>query len=166
MKWIGILIVFSCCTAAGFSYSGSIVEKRRNCSLMIQYWKSFRQLLQTSRSSPLSLAMQLGESSAYSQFQFAADLKQAAVFKRSFKDALTYLFDREKCDYLFLAQFLSPLGETMGCFSLETEIQVLDTVLLRLEQELSFWAEKEERQAGLSRRLGLLCGILLVVVLL
>lgn len=166
MKWLGVLMVFSCCTAAGFFYAESIAEKRRICVEMISYWKSFRQLLQTSRENPLILIDRLAESSAYSDFCFAMEMKRFAVWEHSFSDTMAHLFEQEKGDYLFLRHCLSPLEKTLGCAPLETEIQVLDTVLLRLEQERSYWSEKEDRQAGLSRRLGLLCGTLLVVVLL
>lgn len=166
MKWLGALMVFSCCTAAGFSYAGSIAEKRRICAEMISYWKSFRQLLQTSRENPLVLIERLGESNAYSDFGFAMEMKRFAVWDHSFSDTMAHLFEQTTGDYLFLRHCLSPLEETLGCVPLETELQVLDTVLLRLEQERSYWAGKEDRQAGLSRRLGLLCGTLLMVVLL
>ena len=60
---------------------------------------------------------------------------------------------------------LQPLTEALGRTPMQTEEQVLHSVLAAVRQEEKYWAERETRQGTLSRRLGILGGIVLVVLL-
>ena len=60
---------------------------------------------------------------------------------------------------------IQPLAGILGSTPMETERQALLGVLAAVRQEEKYWAERETRQGTLSRRLGILGGIVLVVLL-
>lgn len=60
---------------------------------------------------------------------------------------------------------IQPLAGILGSTPMETERQVLLGVLAAVRQEEKYWAEQESRQGTLYRRLGVLGGLALVVLL-
>lgn len=60
---------------------------------------------------------------------------------------------------------IQPLAGILGSTPMETERQALLGVLAAVRQEEKYWAEQESRQGTLYRRLGVLGGLALVVLL-
>ncbi len=113
---------------------------------------------------PGKVAATLGLRTAYTGFSFAQELggrRQSGAFSdilRSVIQSSAELTDSMK-------KTLLPLTEALGRTPMQTEEQVLHSVLATVRQEEKYWAERETRQGTLSRRLGILGGIVLVVLL-
>lgn len=165
-KLLGSVLILTSSTMLGFRHAAEITERRAAAESMIRYWKSFRQLLQTTHRSAAAIAVQLGRSVGFRAFPFATMLYLSAQREAPFELILQQAM--RDCTELSpeLKNTLLPIGESLGKSSLETQLQVIDTALLMMKQELDLCLEQEKREGMLFRRLGILGGIALVVLLL
>ena len=163
-KLLGSGLILCSCTAIGFSYAGTIRRSRETAQLLYRYWSDFLQQMTLSAEPPGKIAATLGHRTAYTGFSFAQELggrRQSGAFSdilRSVIQSSAELTDSMK-------KTLQPLTEALGRTPMQTEEQVLHSVLAAVRQEEKYWAERETRQGTLSRRLGILGGIVLVVLL-
>lgn len=122
-------------------------------------------MLKQSRGTPQELLQSLGKSLEFSRFPFAKEMTMQAALCSDFSVILSHalllpeLTDRTR-------ESLLPLGEFIGRNELANQIRLLENTIAALGQEKEYWAEREQKRGGLLRRLGILCGILLVVLLL
>lgn len=165
-KILGSVLILTSSTMLGFRHAAEITEQRATAETMIRYWKSFRQLLQTTHCSAAGIAVQLGRSIGFREFPFAMKLCCNSQKEAPFELILQQTM--RDCAELSpeLKNTLLPIGESLGKASLETQLQVIDAALLMMQQELDLRLEQEKREGMLFRRLGILGGIALVVLLL
>ena len=108
------------------------------------------------------IAAALAERSAYREWTFAQQL--ASQPEADFGMALIDIMQNTALPEAF-QKAMMPLAEVLGSTTMEVEKQALIGALMALRQEEKYWTEQENRQGTLFRRLGMLGGLALVVLL-
>ena len=160
VKITGLIIVFGACAVTGTDFSGRLRRNRRQAALMGQYWGDFLRQMELTAAPPGSIARTLAERSGFREFPFARCL---AGCRGDFEGALKAAQESDLTPAMQKA--IQPLAGILGSTPMETERQALLGVLAAVRQEEKYWAEQETRQGTLYRRLGVLGGLALVVLL-
>lgn len=161
VKLIGLIIIFGTCVATGTITSGKLYRNHRQSVLMGQFWGDFLREMDLSAASPKEIIKTLADRSMYREFPFAQSLAASReTFCVSLKKALI-----ENDLPQTMQKIIQPLADTLGSVPMEAERQMLLSVLTALRQEEKYWAEQKTHQGVLYRRLGILGGLALVVLL-
>ena len=112
--------------------------------------------------SEAQIAAALAERSVYREWTFAQQL--ASQPEADFGMALIDIMQNTALPEAF-QKAMMPLTEVLGSTTMEVEKQALIGALMALRQEEKYWTEQENRQGLLFRRLGMLGGLALVVLL-
>ena len=160
VKITGLIIVFGACAVTGTDFSGRLRRNRRQAALMGQYWGDFLRQMELTAAPPGSIARTLAERSGFREFPFARCL---AGCRGDFEGALKAAQESDLTPAMQKA--IQPLAGILGSTPMETERQALLGVLAAVRQEEKYWAKQETRQGTLYRRLGVLGGLALVVLL-
>lgn len=161
VKITGLIIVFGACMVTGTDFSGRLRRNRRQAALMGQYWGDFLRQMELTAAPPGSIARTLAERSGFREFPFARCL---AGCRGDFEGALKAAAQESDLTQA-MRKAIQPLAGILGSTPMETERQALLGVLAAVRQEEKYWAEQESRQGTLYRRLGVLGGLALVVLL-
>lgn len=161
VKITGLIIVFGACAVTGTDFSGRLRRNRRQAALMGQYWRDFLRQMELTAAPPGSIARTLAERSGFREFPFARCL---AGCRGDFESALKAAVQESDLTQA-MRKAIQPLAGILGSTPMETERQALLGVLAAVRQEEKYWAEQESRQGTLYRRLGVLGGLALVVLL-
>lgn len=162
VKLLGSVLIFGGCTMAGFTLAGRLRTRRQLAALLGRYWGDFLRQMELTVQPPVEIAAELAERSTYRELAFAQELAT-----RPGRDFGTVLINTMQKTALpeALQKIMMPLAEVLGRTPMETEKQALIGVLTALRQEEKYWTEQENRQGMLFRRLGVLGGLALVVLL-
>ena len=142
-KLLGSVLVLGGCTMMGFTLAGRLRTRRQLAALLGRYWGDFQR-------------------SAYREWTFAQQL--ASQPEADFGMALIDIMQNTALPEAF-QKAMMPLAEVLGSTTMEVEKQALIGALMALRQEEKYWTEQENRQGTLFRRLGMLGGLALVVLL-
>lgn len=165
-KALGSVLVLGCSIAVGFGYAQSLMQKRDCLKLMIRYWRAFAMILESSGDEPSQIAAELGRSLEFLHFPFAVELRSQAISRPDFGAVLCCVVEDLPDLSSTVKEILLPLGEVIGRSSMENQIRVLQNAVSSLQREQEFWEETTQKRGGLARRLGILGGVLLVIILL
>lgn len=162
VKLLGSVLILGGCTMVGFTLAGRLHIRRQMAVLLGRYWGDFLRQMELTVRPPAQIATELAERSAYRELTFAQEL--VAQPEEDFGMALINTMQKTALPEAF-QKAMMPLAEVLGCTPMETEKQALIGVLTALRQEEKYWTEQENRQGMLFRRLGMLGGLALVVLL-
>lgn len=164
-KAVGALLIFGSSASAGFVYSASFRKKRLNAENMARYWRAFSQYLAAGTDTPAQIARMLAKCAEFQRFEFADALFHAAAKQPDFLMAIPAA--ERDCELTpALSISLEPLRQSIGRQELAFQQRVIGESLLGISREASYWQEKEKKQGLLVRRVGILGGVALVVILL
>ena len=162
LKLLGAVLVMGGSVGTGFVLSSRLRARRQMAAALVQYWGDFLRQMELTAQPPAAVATALAESAVYREMPFAQALasQRENDFCRGLRRVLA------ETDLTETAQkAMQPLTEALGRLPMEAEKQVLLGVLAALRQEEKYRAEQEARQGTLCRRLGVLGGLALVVLL-
>ena len=162
VKLLGSMLILGGCTMMGFTLAGRLRTRRQTAALLGRYWGDFLRQMELTAQPPARIAAALAEQSAYRELIFAQELVVRP--EEDFGMALIDTMQRTTLPEAF-QKVMMPLTEVLGYTPMETEKQALIAVLTALRQEEKYWTEQENRQGMLFRRLGMLGGLALVVLL-
>ena len=162
VRLLGSVMVLSGCTAMGCIQAGKLRRRHQLAVLLGRYWGDYLRRMELTAQPPAMIAAALAEYSMYREVAFAQALAKATEgdFGVTLMKAMRELELPEP-----LQKTMLPLAESLGLTPMETERQVLLGVLAALRQEEKYWAEQENHQGVLFRRLGVLGGLALVILL-
>lgn len=146
----------------GFTLAGRLRTRRQLAALLGRYWGDFLRQMELTSQPPAQSAAALAERSAYREWTFAQQL--ASQPEADFGMALIDIMQNTALPEAF-QKAMKPLTEVLGSTTMEVEKQALIGALMALRQEEKYWTEQENRQGLLFRRLGMLGGLALVVLL-
>ena len=127
----------------GFTLAGRLRTRRQLAALLGRYWGDFLRQMELTSQPPAQIAAALAERSVYREWTFAQQLASQPE-----------------------ADFGMALIDIMQNTALPEAFQkALIGALMALRQEEKYWTEQENRQGTLFRRLGMLGGLALVVLL-
>ena len=159
-KALGLLLVFSGCLLAGWGRALALAREVKKAALWRDLLRQFQVCLETTRAAPGEIIRMLAKETAFTEDEgvraMAAAFRQSGSFAGAVRAALG---DQSRPGAV--ERTLLSLGDVVGVKPLEEQLAALSGAGLLLEQE---W-ERSRRYGGLSRRLGLLLGLLAVVVL-
>lgn len=163
-KALGLLLVFSCGLVAGWGRALALEREARRAALWRDFLRQFQICLETTRSAPGEIVRMLAKETAFTDSEevqaMAAAFRQSGSFAGAVRAALAKRSRRGAVE-----QTLLSLGDAVGVKPLEEQLSALEGARLLLEQEWERAKEQSRRYGGLSRRLGLLLGLLAVVIL-
>lgn len=162
VKLLGTVLVLSGCTATGCILAGRLSRRRQLAALLECYWGDYLRRMELTAQPPALIAKALAGHTAYRRVPFVQAL--AAQPEGDFGKILLEVMQKQELPES-LQKAMLPLAETLGHTPMDTEKQVLLGVLAALRREEKYWAEQENRQGALFRRLGVLGGLALVVLL-
>lgn len=161
-KLLGSVLVLGGCTMMGFTLAGRLRTRRQLAALLGRYWGDFLRQMELTTQPPAQIAAALAKRSAYREWIFAQQL--ASQPEADFGMALIDIMQNTALPEAF-QKAMMPLAEVLGSTTMEVEKQALIGALMALRQEEKYWTEQENRQGTLFRRLGMLGGLALVVLL-
>lgn len=161
-KLLGSVLVLGGCTMMGFTLAGRLRTRRQLAALLGRYWGDFLRQMELTSQPPAQIAAALAERSVYREWTFAQQL--ASQPEADFGMALIDIMQNTALPEAF-QKAMMPLTEVLGSTTMEVEKQALIGALMALRQEEKYWTEQENRQGFLFRRLGMLGGLALVVLL-
>ena len=162
VKLLGDVVVMGGSAGTGFALSARLRSKRQMAAALGRYWGDFLRQMELTALPPAMIAERLAQSASYREMPFAQRLamQQESDFCRRLRSVLA------ETDLTETAQkAMQPLTEALGHWPMEAEKQTILGVLAALRQEEKYRAEQEARQGALCRRLGVLGGLALVVLL-
>ncbi len=163
-KALGLLLVFSGCLLAGWGRALALEREVKKAALWRDLLRQFQVCLETTRAAPGEIIRMLAKETAFTEDErvraMAAAFRQSGSFAGAVRAALG---DQSRPGAV--ERTLLSLGDVVGVKPLEEQLAALSGAGLLLEQEWERARERSRRYGGLSRRLGLLLGLLAVVVL-
>lgn len=163
-KALGLVLVFSCGLLAGWGRAFALEREARRAGLWRDFLRRFQVCLETTRSSPGEIVSMIAKETAFTAEEavqaMAASFRQSGSFAQAVRAALEGRGRPGAVEGILLS-----LGDTVGVTTLEEQLSALEGAQLLLEREWELAKERSRRYGGLSRRLGLLLGLLAVVVL-
>lgn len=123
-------------------------------------------LLRHGRGEPAEILTVLGKGTEFVRLPFAQSMAAHAARQRDFARILHGTLEEQTSLSAGTREALEPLAGAIGRSDLENQLRVLEGTLLLLKREKQVCEDKAKRRGGLSRRLGVLGGLLAVVILL
>lgn len=163
-KLIGLALVFSCGPFLGWGRAAKLEGEVRRIGLWRDFLRQFAVCLETTRAAPGQIVRMIAKGSAFTDNEamqaMSASFSESGSFARAVSRALE---GRGKPGAV--EEILLTLGEAVGVKPLEEQLSALKSAELLLEREWERAREQSRRYGGLSRRLGVLLGLLAVVIL-
>lgn len=165
LRYLGLLLLFSSAVMTGF-YAAAVVEERvAMLERQLLFWRQFAQQLTALRSTPGQIVALLATGQEFAADPFFGRLVRAFKQSDSFAQALQGSINATPAVRDGpLRDILLPLGTTIGLRDLDSQLAMLNSVTVRLEQLLQTVREQSRQKAGLYRRLGIFGGLLLAVI--
>lgn len=164
VKLLGLALVFSCGLFAGWARAVSLEREAKQVGLWREFLRQFKNCLETTRAAPGEIVKMLAKETTFTDNgavqAMAASFRQSGSFSTAVKTALEGRGKPGAAESILLS-----LGDTVGVKPLAEQLSALAGAELLLEREWEFSRERSRRYGGLSKRLGMLLGLLAVVVL-
>lgn len=163
-KLLGLVLVFSCGATLGWGRALSLEREAKQAGLWREFLRQFKNCLETTRAAPGEIVRMLANETAFTDNEavqaMAASFRQSGSFAQAVKAAVEGRGKPGAAESILLS-----LGDTVGVKPLSEQLSALAGAELLLEREWEFSRERSRRYGGLSKRLGVLLGLLAVVVL-
>lgn len=165
LRYLGLLLLFSSAAMTGF-YAAAVVDERlKMVERQLAFWQQFARQLSALRSAPGRIVALLTAGQEFACDSFFVRLCQAFDQTDSFAVALqSSIAATPTVRDSQLRDILLPLGSVIGLRDMDSQLAMLDSVAIRLEQLLQATREQSRQKAGLYRRLGIFGGLLLAVI--
>ncbi len=167
LRQMGVLMVAGSIGLYGWWRAAQLRQRRELMEGMGRYWEQFALQLGCLRRTPGEIAGLLAGLEEFKRMTFAQKLAETLRGTPDFSWALRQTLSAcglEEDGEVMGA--LAPLWDTVGRLELEMQQTALRSAIQLFGRGGKRALEREERYAGLYRRLGLLCGCLAAVVLL
>lgn len=165
LRYLGLLLLFSSAAMTGFYAAAVVDERQKTVERQLAFWQQFARQLSALHSAPGQIVALLAAGQEFACDSFFVRLWQAfdktdsfAVALQSSIAATPALRDSQ------LRDILLPLCSVIGLRDIDSQLAMLDSVTIRLEQLLQATREQSRQKAGLYRRLGIFGGLLLAVI--
>lgn len=163
-KLLGLLLIFSCGVLAGWGKAFSLEREAKKAGLLRDFLRQFRLCLETTRAAPGEIVRMLAKETAFTDDEaiqtMAAAFRQSGSFAQAVKKTMEGKGKPGAADNILLS-----LGDAVGIKPLPEQLSALDGAALLMEREWELARERSRRYGGLSKRLGVLLGLLAAVVL-
>lgn len=163
-KILGLVLVFSCGTMLGWGRALSLEREAKKAGLLREFLRQFRNCLETTRAAPGEIVKMLAKETAFTDNEavqaMAAAFRRSGSFAQAVKAAVGGGAKPGAAESILLS-----LGDAVGVRPLPEQLSALAGAELLLEREWELAQERSRRYGGLSKRLGLLLGLLAVVIL-
>ena len=167
LKTAGILLIFAVCTGMGFQQAEKLRERVTLIREILAFWGQFQVQLRGLRASPGDIVRLLRRQTAFCRNCLVVELDKAFGegydFGRNLEEALSRCPELKECG---VSDILRTLEDVIGFRDLETQMVTLDSVQALLSVRLEEEENRLRRYGGLYRRLGVLGGMAVVVLLL
>lgn len=158
MKYIGLFLIFVCCTAVGVSAAGSVSRSLSLCEGMLRFVRHIRNQVSYYRS-PIRDICTSFENEAFRRSGF-----DRLISERGFSSALEEMqgaLSMEEDAYSALQSF----AKRLGSLSYEEQISDCDYMARALEDAISKKRESMHAKRQIYSSLGLLGGAMVVLIL-
>lgn len=163
-KLLGLALVFSCGLSAGWGRAVSLEREAKRAGVWRDFLRQFKNCLETTRAAPGEIVRMLAKETAFTGDEaiqtMAMSFRQSGSFAQAVKTAVEKGGKPGAAESILLS-----LGDTVGIKPLREQLSALSGAELLMEREWELARERSRRYGGLSKRLGVLLGLLAVVVL-
>ena len=163
-KILGLMLVFSCGIFAGWGRALCLERDAKKAGLLRDFLRQFRLCLETTRAAPGEIVRMLAKETAFTGDAtiqtMAAAFRQSGSFAQAIQAAMEGGRKPGAAENILLS-----LGDSVGVKPLPEQLSALGGAELRMEREWELARERSRKYGGLSKRLGVLLGLLAVVIL-
>lgn len=167
IKLMGLICIFSAAVLCGNEFS---VRVRLRYEAIVQIIEFFRQLaiqLEYYRAPTGQIIVSLAAREQFSSNQFIRELAKAMRETDNFTDALSMVNRESSClENLHIKENIDTLCGIIGCTDAESQLLAIKGLLVELENHASLAAEDNKRKGSLYRKLGVIAGAFIVIILL
>lgn len=165
LKAAGLLMLFSGAFLLGNAQADRLMREERELGSLLEFLRQLTLHLKTSMAPPRELIARLARQSTLADCTLLKELDAQFAASNSFRRNITLAVESTGLQGTAAGDVLLALGDEIGEKPLEHQLSALSSATIALERELESARTRRGTYAPLYRRLGLLGGLLVVVLL-